>query len=211
MGAIFVSTVLTYQILFTNTAPLKSTEVSNQAFLFKAIGHDGKSYQLSDYKGKWVVLEWFNNECPFVEKHYGSNNMQALQKKYMEQGVAWFVVASSQKGTQGHLDAKSAQAIMKDRKANPTAVLLDEAGEMARGYRATATPHMFVIDPNGHIFYQGAIDDQPSFQKSTLEGARNFVVESLDMGLAGKKEPKTRSFPAYGCSIKNDLETKPVS
>lgn len=198
---------------------------------FSAKGHDGKTYKLSDFKGKYVVLEWFNNRCPFVDKHYATGNMQALQKKYTEQGVVWLTVASSGlskngKPMQGFLiegtkqdkkkypKAKTAAQIIEERGSHQTAILLDADAGVAKKYRPTTTPHMFVIDPNGNIIYQGAIDDQPSFKQDSVKGARNYVAEALDISLG--KDPKRKQVEVnhvtpYGCGIKNDLGEKPTA
>jgi len=206
-GALFIAIVLTQWV----ELPSSKAQTTNltQAPDFKASGHDDKTYQLKDFKGKWVVLEWYNNLCPYVNKHYASQNMQKLQKKYTDKGVVWFSVASSKEGKQGYLNQERAKNVIKERDSHPTAILLDASGSLARAYHATSTPHMFVIDPNGNIVYQGAIDDQPSFRESSLENARNFVAEALDIGLGIDEKKRTKvevsTFPVYGCSIKNDL------
>lgn len=163
---------------------------------------DGKTYSLKDTQGKIVVLEWFNNECPFVEKHYGTNNMQKLQEKYKTKGVVWYTISSTK--PKHALTPEDANKIIKARAANPTALLLDSDGNVARNYHAQTTPHMFVIDKNGKIIYNGAIDDNPSFQKDTVEKARNYVSEVLDSLLDSKsKKPiKDAMTKPYGCSVK---------
>ena len=178
-----------------------AAKIGQPAPEFNLIGHDGEAYRLDDYKGKYVVLEWFNNECPFVEKHYGGNNMQRLQRTYTQKGVVWFSVISSAKGNQGYRDQKGAVETMEKRKAGPTAVLLDPTGKVGRQYGAKTTPHMFVIDPQGQVVYQGAIDDKPSTRKSSLKGARNYVVEALDAAMKGNEVPVPSTRP-YGCSVK---------
>lgn len=210
-----------------NTSNLKAQDHKlTQVPRFSSQGLDTKTlktqtYSLDTFKGKWIVMEWFNNQCPFVEKHYGTGNMQALQKKYTDKGVVWLTVGSSKEGKQGFIGpdldkktnkptTKRLEGIIKDRKPHSTAFLFDSSGKIAREFGATATPHMFVIDPNGNIVYQGAIDDQSSFRKSTVEGARNFVAEALDisLGIDDKKRKKIEvsQFPVYGCGIKNDLK-----
>ena len=187
--------------LLTAISAHGAVKVGQPAPEFTLMGHDGKAYRLDDYKGKYVVLEWLNNECPFVEKHYGGDNMQKLQKTYTQKGVVWFSVISSAKGNQGYRDQKGAVETMEKRKAGPTAVLLDPTGKVGRQYGAKTTPHMFVINTQGEVVYQGAIDDQPSASKSSLKGARNYVVEALDAVMGGSKvrAPSTRP---YGCSVK---------
>lgn len=184
-------------------SPLSFADVAVEAQApdFSAQGHDGKTYKLSDFKGKTVVLEWFNNGCPYVEKHYGSENMQNLQKKYMAKDVVWLSVASSKKGAQGYLDTTSAKQVLEERKAQPTAMLLDASGKIGKLYGAQTTPHMFVITPDGKVAYQGAIDSNSSSRKSTIKDAENYVVAALDAVLAGKSV-KTKSTQPYGCSVK---------
>jgi|GEM_PF-392336 len=171
-----------------------------------------QTYNLESFKGKWIVFEWFNNDCPYVDKHYDTQNMQALQKKYTDQGVIWLTVASSKKDKQGYLDAGVAKLMIDDRKPQQSAILFDHDGQLARNFGATATPHMFVVDPQGTIVYRGAIDDKSSFRKTSVEGARNYVDEVLGAylgkDLQGRKNLVTQQ-PVYGCSIKNDLKSAP--
>lgn len=166
-------------------------------------------FKLSTLKGKWIVFEWFNNDCPFVDKHYASRNMQKLQEKYTAQGVVWLTVSSSQKDRQGYVDASNISNIIESRKPMQSAMLLDHSANLARAFGATATPHMFIVDPEGNVIYQGAIDDKTSFLKSSVEGARNFVDEVLNAYL-GKDLSKRKNLPrhhkVYGCSIKNNLK-----
>lgn len=168
---------------------------------FSAQAHDGKTYKLSDLKGKTVVLEWFNDGCPYVEKHYGSQNMQKLQKQYTEKGVVWLTVASSAKGKQGHLTPATAKKLIQERGSHQTAILMDEEGKIGKLYAAKTTPHMYVINPKGELVYQGAIDSNSSSRKSTIKDAENYVVAALDAVLAGKPVAKGSTEP-YGCSVK---------
>ena len=168
---------------------------------FEAKDAKGVVQKLSAYKGKWVVLEWTNKDCPFVRKHYESKHMQALQKTYTQKGVAWLSVLSSAKGKQGHLEAEGALANAKEKEAAATALLLDPEGVVGKAYGARTTPHLFVIDPKGVVVYAGAIDDQPSPDPATLKTAKNYVAAALDAGLAGKPIEKASS-QAYGCSVK---------
>ena len=184
-------------------APVRAAapEVGKPAPAFSAVGSDGKTYDLVSLKGKFVVLEWLNHGCPYVKKHYGGGNMQALQKEYTAKGVVWLSVISSAPGKQGHSTADQANAAATEHGAHPTAVLLDESGAVGRLYDAKTTPHMFVIDPNGTLVYAGAIDDQPSFESDSLAGAKSYVRAALDEAMAGK--PVTvASTKAYGCSVK---------
>jgi len=161
----------------------------------------GKEHKLSDYKGKFVVLEWTNFKCPFVKKHYGSSNMQNLQKKFTDQGVVWLSICSSGPGKEGNFRPEEAAAKAKAFGSHATAYLIDESGDVGRLYGAQTTPDMFVITPKGDLVYKGAIDDQPSPDPETLKGATNYVDAALTEALAGKPvtTPVTKS---YGCSVK---------
>jgi peroxiredoxin len=161
----------------------------------------GATHSLSAYKGKFVVLEWVNFECPFVGKHYGSGHMQKLQKDYTGKGVVWLSVNSSRAGGQGHYTSDKVNAILKEKGAAPSAYLLDTAGTVGRAYGARTTPHMFIIDPKGTLIYAGGIDDTPSTDQADMKAAKNFVSQALDEAMAGK--PVTiASSQAYGCSVK---------
>nr|CAA6827879.1 MAG: PPO candidate 1 [uncultured Thiotrichaceae bacterium] len=162
----------------------------------------GATQALSDYKGQWLVLEWFNKDCPYVRKHYGSGNMQAVQKKYTDQDIKWLAVISSAEGKQGYLEADEALAEAEAHKMNVSAaMLLDTDGSMGRAYGAKTTPHMFVINPEGQVVYAGAIDDNDSANPAVIEDSANYVAAALDESLSGK--PVTvASSRAYGCSVK---------
>ena len=136
--------------------------VGKAAPAFSLTDLDGKTVKLSDFKGKFVVLEWVNFECPFVRKHYGSENMQKLQKAYTGKDVVWITICSSAPGKQGHLTADEAKEATAERGASPTEFLLDPKGVAGRAYGAKTTPHMSVIVPKGKLLYIGAIDDMPS-------------------------------------------------
>ena len=168
---------------------------------FKGTDSNGKTETLTQYRGKYVVLEWTNQGCPYTQKHYESGNMEALQKKWTAKGVVWLSVISSAPGQQGFQTASQENGYLARMKAAPTAVLLDPSGTIGRAYDAKTTPHMFVIDPQGRIVYEGAIDDQPTPDPSSLKIARNYVSEALEEAMAGKPvaTPVTR---AYGCSVK---------
>ena len=157
--------------------------------------------KLSSYAGKFVVLEWMNPECPFVKKHYGSGNMQKLQKQYIGKGVIWLSIISSAPGKQGYCTGPQAEANRKDQKANPTAVLLDPSGEIGQKYGAKTTPHIFIINPEGRVIYAGAIDSIRSTRPEDCAKADNYVRETLDAALAGKPVPHSSTQP-YGCSVK---------
>lgn len=161
----------------------------------------GKEHSLSDYKGRHVVLEWTNYECPFVRKHYDSKNMQALQKKYAGEGITWLSICSSAPGNQGHMKAADAGKAMADRDATPAAYLLDESGKVGQAYGAKTTPHMFVIGPDGKVVYQGAIDSIRSASPDDVAKADNYVAACLDACLTGKPVAQGSTKP-YGCSVK---------
>ena len=178
-----------------------SAKVGEPAPAFSLDATTGKAVSLADQRGKLVVLEWTNHECPYVRKHYETGNMQALQKEATGQGVVWLTVISSAPGTQGHVSAKEADELTSGRKAGPTAVLFDPTGGVGRAYGATNTPHMYVIDRAGTLMYAGAIDDRPTTRKSDVPGANNYVRAALQAVAAGQpvKTPVTR---AYGCTVK---------
>jgi peroxiredoxin len=161
----------------------------------------GKEHSLADFKGKTVVLEWFNHGCPFVKKHYDKGHMQALQKTYTEKGVIWLAICSSASGQQGNDTAEGHAATAKEKGTSATAILMDEDGTVGKAYAAKTTPHMFVINGEGKIVYQGAIDDKRSANTADIEGARNYVREALD-ALAEGKEIAVATTTPYGCSVK---------
>ena len=161
----------------------------------------GTSHKLSDFRGKLVVLEWLNHECPFVKKHYSGGDMQKLQKEYTAKGVVWLSIISSAPGKQGHRTGPQADADTEDKKAAPTAVLLDPAGEVGKKYDAKTTPEMFVIDKEGKVLYAGAIDSIKSTNSADIAKAENHVRVALDAALAGKTVPTPKTTP-YGCSVK---------
>lgn len=168
---------------------------------FTATDSNGRSHKLADFKGKTVVLEWTNDGCPYVRKHYGSGNMQALQKAAADKGVVWLSVISSAKGEQGYVDGAGANKLTAERKAVPAAVLLDPAGTIGQAYGAKTTPHMYVIDKEGRLVYNGAIDDKPSANPADIKGARNYLTEALSAVTDGKPVA-VASTRAYGCSVK---------
>jgi len=178
-----------------------SPKVGEAAPAFTAATSAESSLSLADYRGKIVVLEWTNHECPYVRKHYESGNMQALQKETTGQGVIWLTVISSAPGTQGYVSAAEANELTGTRKAAPTAVVLDPKGSVGKMYGATNTPHMYVVDKAGVLAYAGAIDDKPTTRKSDIQGAQNYVRVALEAVAAGQpvKTPVTR---AYGCTVK---------
>jgi peroxiredoxin len=168
---------------------------------FTLTGIDGKNYKLSDFKGKYVVLEWNNLDCPFVKKHYGSGNMQALQKKYTDKGVVWLTICSSAEGKQGYYEPAALKEMTKERKLSSTAYLRDADGTVGKEYGAKTTPSMFVVNPEGTLIYAGAIDSKPSTDPNDIPGATNYVAACLDASMAGKTIA-TRTTVSYGCSVK---------
>lgn len=162
---------------------------------------NGKTHALSDFKGKFVVLEWLNHDCPFVQKHYDSGNMQGLQKEFTAKDVVWLSINSSAEGKEGNYPADKANELTKEKNAAPSAVLLDSDGKVGKLYGAKTTPHMFVISPQGLLIYQGAIDDKPSADPADIASSKNYVKTALDEAMAGQavSESTTKS---YGCSVK---------
>jgi peroxiredoxin len=175
--------------------------VGHQAPDFTLVGIDGKEYALSDYEGKFVVLEWVNFDCPFVQKYYRSGTMQKLQSDYREKGVVWLSVCSSAPGKQGYFEGDALKERLEKEKSNTMAYLIDAEGTVGRMYNAKATPNMYVINPEGVLVYAGAIDDRPSTKVADLEGANIYVQLALDAAMAGK-EIETKVTKPYGCSVK---------
>jgi peroxiredoxin len=168
---------------------------------FKAVDADGRTRSLADFRGRTVVLEWTNNGCPYVGKHYGAGNMQATQKQAVGDGAVWLTIISSAPGFQGYLTGPQARQWKAKVGAHATAVLLDPSGAVGRLYDARATPTMVVIDKAGRVAYMGGIDDRPYSDPASLEGAKNYVLAALSDLKAGRPvaEPATK---AYGCSVK---------
>jgi peroxiredoxin len=182
--------------------PAKATpKVGAPAPDFTGIDSHGNTRSLSDYRGETVVLEWTNRDCPYVRKHYGTGNMQALQKKATADGVVWLSVISSAPGKQGHATPELANAVAAEQGARPTAILLDPEGTIGRAYGARTTPHMYVIDGAGTLVYMGGIDNRPTTNPADIEGAENYVLAALADVSAGKPVKTPTSRP-YGCSVK---------
>jgi alkyl hydroperoxide reductase subunit AhpC len=175
--------------------------VGEPAPAFEGTTATGKTLSLADYRGKTVVLEWTNHECPYVRKHYGAENMQRTQKSAVDQGAIWLSVISSAPGEEGHVEAGEALAIAQRSGAAPTEIILDPKGTIGKMYGARTTPHMYIIDPQGVLKYMGGIDNIPSARVSDIEKATNYVTLALGEMAAGKpvSNPVTR---AYGCSVK---------
>lgn len=168
---------------------------------FAAVDNQGKQQHLSAYRGKYIVLEWHNQGCPYTRKHYQSGNMQRLQKEWTAKGVIWFTVISSAPGTQGFVTPSQENDYLKQMNAAPTAVLMDPDGTLGHLYAAKTTPHMFVIDPHGTLIYNGAIDDHPTNDPSDIARSKNYVSSALEEAMSGKSVADPATQP-YGCSVK---------
>jgi redoxin len=168
---------------------------------FRANDVNGRAVSLADFRGKTVVLEWNNPECPTVQKHYDSGNMQKTQAAAAADGAVWLTINSSAEGKQGYMTPAEAKAFVASQRSSRTAYLLDPKGEVGRSYGATATPHMYVINSSGTLVYNGGIDDKPSTDEADIEGARNHVLAALSELKAGRPVSVPTSRP-YGCSVK---------
>jgi peroxiredoxin len=195
MLTIFTSLIATAAFAF------EPPPVGSAAPDFSLTDAKGKAHSLSQYKGKYVVLEWFNPECPFVKKHYGSGNMQKLQREYTGKGVVWLTIDSNAPGTEGNITSEEAQKIAVSWNTHQTALLLDPEGKAGRAYGAKNTPDMVVIDPEGKIAYEGAIDSKASPNPADIPSSTNYVRAALDESLAGKPVSNPTTKP-YGCSVK---------
>ena len=180
---------------------LAAPQVGQPAPNFKLADTNGKAVTLSDFRGKTVVLEWNNPECPFVRKHYGSGNMQKTQAAAKKNGVVWLTINSSAPGKQGHMNGAQAKASVAELKAQPTAYLLDPNGVVGKTYDAKTTPHMYIVNKAGTLVYAGGIDDKPTPNPADVNGARNHVLAALAELNAGKAVSVTTSRP-YGCNVK---------
>jgi peroxiredoxin len=184
-------------------APLliAAAKVGEAAPDFTATASNGQTVKLSANLGKYVVLEWHNNGCPYVGKQYNSGNMQRLQKQWTARGVVWLTILSSAPGKQGYLTASEENDYMAKMHATPTAALLDPTGEIGHLYDAKTSPQMVVINPQGIVIYDGAIDDKPTTDLNDVPGATNYVSLALEQAMAGKKVETPATRP-YGCSVK---------
>jgi peroxiredoxin len=188
-------------ILSTASVAFGEPKVGEMAPAFTAVDSNGAKVSLSDFQGKHVVLEWTNADCPFVKKHYGAGNMQALQKDAKAKGVVWLSVISSAKGKQGHVDGAGANKLTADRMAAPAHVLLDESGAIGKAYGAKTTPHMFLIDPSGKVAYMGGIDSVATSDAADIAGATPYLKNAMEAALNGKKIAESNTRP-YGCNVK---------
>jgi peroxiredoxin len=197
-----MKTKLTFALAFLFVLPMvAAVQVGEVAPNFTATDSNGHQHSLAENKGKYVVLEWTNQGCPFTKKHYESGNMQKLQKLWTGKGVVWFTVLSSAPGQQGYVTAAQENDYLTRMGAAPTAALLDPNGDLGHLYGAKTTPHMFVVDPNGKLIYDGAIDDKATTDPADTSGAANYVTAALEESMAGKPVAVAASRP-YGCSVK---------
>jgi len=196
-----ILTSVVVMLTFVSTVALAQVVSGQAAPDFILTDTNGQKHSLSDYKGKFVVLEWFNPDCPFVKKHYNSGNMPKLQQRYTAKGVIWLSIDSSAQGKQGNYPPQGLNQFMKDKGASPTDVFADADGQVGHLYDTQTTPSMFVIDPKGTLIYQGAIDDIPSADIADLKTAQNYVSAALDAAMNGKTVA-VNTTKSYGCSVK---------
>jgi peroxiredoxin len=181
-----VSGIVLAFVLLAAASTVVAIKVGEPAPAFTATDNQGRTHTLAQYKGKWVVLEWHNPACPYIVKHYSSGNMQRLQKEWTAKGVIWLSVNSSGPGKAGYVTPEESAAYVKEQQASPTAVLLDPMGVVGHLYEAKTTPHMFVINPEGILVYDGAIDDKPTRNAADIATASNYVSAALTEAMAGK-------------------------
>jgi len=193
----FMLTLACTTLVGASGVAMAQAVVGKPAPAFTGTDTAGKPVSLADFKGKYVVLEWTNPECPFVEKHYGSGNMPAVQKQITDKGVAWVTIQTGIKP-----DARSQlQAWQKQKGAAPTATVIDPDGSIGRAYQARTTPHMYIVDPQGTLVYAGAIDSKPTPNPADVKTATNYVAQAVGEALAGKPISQATT-PPYGCSVK---------
>ncbi|MFN4023280.1 MAG: redoxin domain-containing protein [Hyphomonas sp.] len=195
---------LTAGALIASTAEAApAVTVGNGAPAFTGVTSHGETVSLADFAGKTVVLEWTNDGCPFVVKHYTDppSNMQTLQKAAASDDIVWLSVISSNKGEQGHATPERANKLTTSRGAAPAHVILDESGDIGRLYGAKTTPHMYIITPEGELVYDGAIDSVPSARVDDIPKATNYVTAALTELAAGQPVSTPVTKP-YGCSVK---------
>lgn len=192
---------LAIAMLFVFSTLAFAAKVGETAPDFTVMDTNGKMHKLSDYRGKFVVLEWHNQGCPYVKKHYNSGNMQKLQKDWTSKGVVWLTIISSAPGKQGYVSGAEQNDYMKKMNVASSAALLDPSGDVGKLYSAKTTPHMYVVDAKGTLVYNGAIDDKSGAAPSELEGATNYVSAALNEATAGKPVTTSTTRP-YGCTVK---------
>ncbi|HEV3040480.1 MAG TPA: redoxin domain-containing protein [Candidatus Angelobacter sp.] len=197
----FLLSIASLSVVFILISSALAAKVGEPAPDFTATDSNGTRHHLADYKGKYVVLEWHNQGCPYTRKHYDSGNMQRLQKEWTSKGVVWFTVISSAPGTQGYVTGQQENEYVNKMKAVPSAVLLDPEGTLGHLYAAKTTPHMYIIDPSGKLIYNGAIDDHPTADPSDIPTSRNYVSTALQQAMNGKPVSDSATRP-YGCTVK---------
>ncbi|MGH9729949.1 MAG: redoxin domain-containing protein [Candidatus Acidiferrales bacterium] len=185
----------------TLTSLAFAARVGEAAPDFTATDSNGQVHHLSDYRGKFVVLEWTNRGCPYTRKHYESGNMQRLQQEWTAKGVIWLTVLSSAPGKQGYMTAAEENAYLKQANAHPTVALLDPTGALGHLYDAKTSPQMYVVNPQGTLVYDGAIDDRPTTDVADIQGAKNYLSLALEEAMSGKPVSEAVTRP-YGCSVK---------
>jgi peroxiredoxin len=199
---LFLISFLFAGAMLVNAAGLKDDPVIGEpAPAFTLTDQYGNEHSLADFAGKTVMLEWLNHDCPFVVKYYRAGEMQRLQQEYTAKDVIWLSVISSAPGKQGYLEPEEIIKVNEEKSVHSTAVLIDADGTVGRAYGARTTPHMYVIDEDGILRYNGAIDDKPTANAADLEGARVYAAEALDAVLAGN-EVEVKTTRPYGCSVK---------
>ena len=195
---IILTVILASSACFTLDAALDSGQPAPE---FTLTDSNGSEHSLSDFRGKYVVLEWTNHSCPFVVKHYKEGHMQAQQKAMTDKGVAWLQIVSSAEGKSGYITEAEAKLIRARSQIHSTAMLLDTSGEVGRAYDARVTPHMYLIDPEGLLIYQGAIDSIRSTRASDIEKANNYLLAAYESAVSGETIENAKTTP-YGCGIK---------
>ena len=185
----------------TATESADDPAIGAPAPVFSLPGTDGKTYTLADLKGKYVVLEWLNFGCPYVERHYRTGNMPGLQKEYTAKDVVWLAVVSSAPGKQGYYEPDAMNRQNEEMGGAQTAILLDPEGDVGKMYGAKTTPHMYIVNPEGTLIYKGGIDDKPRASDAKTKDANNYVRAALDEAMSGKAVTIDTSRP-YGCSVK---------
>ncbi|MBO9652245.1 MAG: thioredoxin family protein [Variovorax sp.] len=199
--AVMAAAVALGATLLMNAQAMAAPAVGQPAPDFIAVDTAGKQHRLSDFTGKYVVLEWTNPGCPFVRKHYGSGNMPATQKAATDKGVVWLAINSTERAASDYLKPAALDAWMKEQSGTPTALLMDEDGVIGRAYGARTTPHIFIVDPRGTLVYAGGIDSIASARTEDIKTATNYVNQALGEAFGGKPISATTTRP-YGCSIK---------
>lgn len=201
MNTVLLTAVMSVAVVATQNPTTTPGQVGSKAAAFTLTDSTGKTRSLSDYEGKYVVLEWSNHECPYVVRHYNSGNMQKTQAWAKENEVVWLTIVSSPVNTQGYVTADQANSLIKSKGHKIDAMLFDSNGATGKAYGAKTTPQMVIVDPKGMIAYNGAIDDKRNATLEETASARNHVIEALKELLAGK-EVSVKTTQPYGCGIK---------